>query len=163
MPEHFSFCWLGMLFNFSVQLMGFIHPSIHYIPFIPGQVTGGAGAYHSCLQARGGVHPARIASPSQANRQTKRQTTMPITFWVLFKLVYFLLFSRHIVVFCEEYNMPFKFYLLNVQTMSPNTVVWWLSVPRPISVLTFIIILILCFSGLLNIITDFKAGDRGGL
>lgn len=40
------------------------HPSIFYCFFLNGVKGGGAGAYPSCLQARGRVHPGQVISSS---------------------------------------------------------------------------------------------------
>ena len=50
-----------------------IHPSVHFLhPFNPIQGHGWVGAYPSCHQARGRVHPGQVTSPSQGHIETNR-------------------------------------------------------------------------------------------
>lgn len=59
--------------NYTDEIMKIIPPFVHILQLFP--LSGhGAGAYPSCLRARGGVHPGQVDSSTQDNKQ--RQTTI---------------------------------------------------------------------------------------
>lgn len=58
----------GVIYVFYIQFNNIIISSIHLSSTVLdlNGVSGGAGAYHSCLQARGGgYHPGRVTSSSK--------------------------------------------------------------------------------------------------